>query len=116
MSGLPERGSRIHFPEWRDDRARRECPTGGSNQTQKTRCTTACCWAVETPTTEAKVMKGLTRPCADLAASNCEGSSPVRIELALKLTLHAPFFYWCRIPAFQAGEMGSIPIRGASEG
>ena len=66
---LPERGPGDCFPEQKAGRARRECSTGHSSQTQKTRCTTACCWAVQTPTTGVKAMKGLTRPCADLVES-----------------------------------------------
>ena len=50
------------FLESKSGRARRECSTERSSQTQKTRCTTACCWAMETSTTEVKVMKGLTLP------------------------------------------------------
>ena len=64
---LPERGSGDCFPEQKAGRARRKSSTEGSSQTQKVRGTTACCWAVETPTTGAKTVKGLTRPCADLA-------------------------------------------------
>lgn len=82
---LPERGSWNCFPEQESDRARRECPTGDSSQTQKTRCTTACCWAMETSTTEVKAVKGLTRPCADLPVTNPRGPSPGQTELALKL-------------------------------
>jgi hypothetical protein len=66
---LPERGLWTCFPEQRNDRARREFPTGRSSLTQKTRCTTACCWAMETSTTGVKAMKGLTRLCADLVES-----------------------------------------------
>ncbi len=43
---------------------------GALSPTQKTRCTTACCWAVETSTTGVKAVQGLTRPCADLAEFN----------------------------------------------
>ena len=66
---LPERGPGDCFPEQKAGRVRRECSTGRSSQTQKTRCTTACCWAMETSTTGVKAMKGLTRPCADLVES-----------------------------------------------
>lgn len=66
-SRLPARGSWTCFPEQKSDRARRECPTGDSTRTQKAHCTNACCWAMETSTTGVKVMKGLTRPCADPA-------------------------------------------------
>lgn len=64
---LPERGPAERFLERKAGRARRACPTGNASLTQKARRTTACCWAVETPTTGVKAMKGLTRPCADLA-------------------------------------------------
>ncbi len=111
---LPERGPRDCFPEQKAGRARREYSTECSSQTQKTRCTTACCWAMETSTTGVKVMKRLTRACADFAElkrRRCEGHRRVRIELALKLTFFGPFVYRRRIPLFQGGEMGSIPIR-----
>jgi hypothetical protein len=43
---------------------------------------------METSTTEVKVMKGLTRPCADLAElPSREGHRLAGIELALKLAL-----------------------------
>ena len=54
-----------------------------------TRCTTACCWAVETPTTGVKTVKGLTRPCADPVESKRRrsgGHRQVGIGLALKPT------------------------------
>ena len=54
-----------------------------------TRCTTACCWAVETPTTGVKTVKGLTRPCADLVESKRRrsgGHRQVGIGLALRPT------------------------------
>ena len=97
------------FPEQSSGRAKLERPTGGSNRTQKARCTTACCWAMETSTTEVKVMKGLTRPCADLAGpKTLRGSSPGQTELALKLALFKtrPVRLLVRLSAFQAEEVG----------
>ena len=96
---LPERGPAEHFSEWKAGRARRKCPTGHSSQPQKARCTTACCWAVETPTTGVKAMKGLTRPCADLVESQRRrsgGHRLVGIELALRLTFSERGEAWHR--------------------
>ncbi len=85
---LPERGWVDCFPEQKADRARRAYPTGCASQAQKTRRTTACCWAVETPTTGVKAMKGLTRPCADFVESrkrtSKRGASPRRDRACAK--------------------------------
>lgn len=54
------------------------------------------------------------RPRGVLTRRRCEGHRQISIELALKLV----FILWpvqlrVRLPVFQAGQMGSTPIRAA---